>query len=205
MNVLMIIGIVLASILLLIVVALFLPIGIIIKVDNENGFSFFIKFLGKKFGGQSSSKSDNLFVKGVKKAVGISHLDSAKTIKNAIVNRGTTGTLKETADVLLAILNRVIWALKRCKIKRCEVTSISAGENASIDYGTACAVIYPIIGYVKSNFRVNERKVNANIVCDYLNDESSYDINVELRIRVFRVVSALFYVVKQNLETRGVL
>lgn len=120
-------------------------------------------------------------------------------------NRGTAVTVKETADVLLAILNRVVWILKYCKIKKFDIVSVSAGEDAAIDYGTACAVIYPIVGYVKSNFKVNERKMNVNITCDYLNDDSSYSVYLELRVKTFHIIRALFYIVKRNLETQGVI
>lgn len=203
MIVLKIFGIILAVILLIVAIALCLPVGVLISVDDKNGFKFLYRFLGKLYGEEPDP--NNVIIKGVKKAVGISHLESVKTIRTTMENRGTAVTVKETADVLLAILNRVVWILKYCKIKKFDIVSVSAGDDAAIDYGIACAVIYPIVGYVKSNFKVNERKMNVNITCDYLNDDSSYSVYLELRVKTFHIIRALFYIVKRNLETQGVI
>ncbi len=203
MIVLKIIGIILAVIILIILVALCLPVDVLILVDDKNGFKLLYRFLGKLYGEEPDP--NNVIIKGVKKAVGISHLDSIKTIKNTFESRGTAVTVKETADVLLAILNRVVWILRYCRIKKCDIMSISAGDDAAIDYGTACAVIYPLVGYMKANFSVNERRLNVDIRCDYLNEEASYNVNLELRVKTVHVIRALFYIVKRNLETQGVV
>ena len=203
MIVLKIIGIVLAVILLIIAIALCLPVDVFIAADDKNGLKLLYRFLGKMYGEEPDP--NNVIIKGVKKAVGISHLGSVKAIKTTMESRGTAVTVKETADVLLAILNRVVWLLKYCKIIKCYIESINAGDDAAIEYGTACAVIYPLVGYVESNFKVNKRKMKVNIVCDYLSDESSYSVDIVLRVKMFHIIRALFYIVKRNLETQGVV
>ena len=203
MLALKIIAIVIAVICLIIAILLMLPVDILIFADDKNGFKLLYRFLGKLYGEEPDP--NNVIIKGVKKAVGISHLDSIKTIKSSLESHGTAVTLKETADVLLAIFNRIIWILKYCRIRKCNIVSISGGDDAAIDYGVACAVIYPIVGFIKSNFSVKRRGFNTDIRCDYLSDESSYDIKLELRVKILHVIRALFYIVKRNLETQGVV
>ncbi len=200
MIILKIIGIILLCVALVIGVVLLMPIDLLLKADNKNGFSVRLRFLGKIFGKQSSPKTDNPFTSKIKSALGLSNIQSTDAFKKSIKDQSVFSTLKETLNNLIVLIDKIFWLLRRCSIARCKIKYISGGENAAIEYGRACAVIYPLVGYLQSQKKLKGRNLRLDIYCDYSISNSVYDIDISARAKLFYIVIALWKVAKNNAE-----
>ena len=198
MLVLKIIGITLLLVSLLAALSLALPVDIILKVDNKNGFSVMVRFLQKVFGKQKTTKKNSPVAEKIKKALGLSPIESPKAFTNTLKDQGIAGTLSETLDTMITIVDRIFWLLKRCRISQCNIKYVTAGEDAAIEYGKACAIIYPLVGYLQSQRKLKPRNLRLNIQCDYTADNSVYDINIAVRVSILYIVKVLWHIASKN-------
>lgn len=203
MIVLKIIGIVLAVIILLIAVILMLPVDVLFQADGTNGFRILYRFLGKVFG--ENPDPNNPIVKSLKETLGISHLDSVKSIQKTVESHGAGVTLRETLDTLILLIDRVIWLLKYCRVPKCHITSVSGGEDAAMEYGIACAAVYPLVGYLENKTWLRKRGLKLELRCDYSLAESVFEMDVAVRVRIFPVLRAFLYIIKKNVEKEVLL
>lgn len=207
MVVLKIIGIILAVLALLIAVLLLLPVDLLLKSDEEKGFSFGVRVLGMVFTGgkkekkkEKKKKPDNPLVKAVKKLLGVSNLENAQAIRGAVEEQGASEALQDTVQSVFLLLDRVLWLIKHCRIPYCRIVSVSGGENAALDYGIACAAIYPLVGYLQEKLRLKQRDLTVDIRCDYGLDAGKFLLDLAIRIRVVHVLRALLHIIKKNVE-----
>ncbi len=191
---------ILAAMMLLLVVFLLLPVDLLFLLDEEQGFALRFRFLGKVFGEEERSGPENLIAKSFKKVLGISHLESVKSIRSTVEAHGAAATLQETVGTLMDLIERVFWLLKRCKIARCKIVSICGGEDAPLDYGTSCAVIYPLVSYFEAVGHLRPRNKEVRIFCDYDRPESALELEVAVRIHLWYLVRALLHIIKKNVE-----
>lgn len=203
MVVLWILGGLLAVILLLTVIILLLPVDVLFLTRENGEFKILYRFLGKLYGEEPDP--NNPLIRSIKSLLGLSHLDSVKKVQATIEKRGTVATLKDTLSILVALIDRVVWILKYCKLTRCHITYIGGGEDAATDYGTACATVYPIVEYVKDSMKHSRDAFKIDLRCDYTLDESQSDFDVTIRVKIFYAVKALFHVARRNLENKGMI
>lgn len=204
MIVLKIIGIILAVIALLAGVLL-LPLDILLLADHKNGFSFFVRFLGIRFGGENESKEQkpkrkNPLVQAVKKTLGISHLESAKELRSTVEQHGAATTVKETVELFILFIDRLLWLIKRCRIPKCRIISVSGGENAAIEYGIACATLYPLVTYLQTNTRLRKRGLTLEVRCDYDLPKGQYELELVIRLTLLHLVKVFLHIIKKNVE-----
>lgn len=192
--------IILAVILLILLLLIFLSVDLIILADTKNGFIVKVCFLGKIFEGNDTpqDKPNALFEK-LKQFLGISHLDSADAVKDSISKKGTINTAKKTFSVFKDIIDRIIWLFKRCRLMDCRITSISGGDDAAINYGIACAAVYPIVAYIQNVMSIKKNAINLDLRCDYDREESENGIYAVIRIRILNVLRAFLYLARKNL------
>ena len=203
MLALKILGGVLGGILLLIAVILALPVSVILLRDGERPFLILYRFLWFTFGEEPDP--DNPVTKAAVKVLGLDRLESVDKLKQETDRNGVAETAGDLALVLKELLGRVIWILPRCKVKTLRIRSISAGEDAAavaMDYGMVCAVVYPLIGWIKSALRVSGRGEKVEIGCDYDAGESTFDMNIRLSVRVWYVLLALIHIVRENVKNQ---
>ena len=203
MLALKILGGVLGGILLLIAVILALPVSVILLRDGERPFLILYRFLWFTFGEEPDP--DNPVTKAAVKVLGLDRLESVDKLKQETDRNGVAETAGDLALVLKELLGRVIWILPRCKVKTLRIRSMSAGEDAAavaMDYGMVCAVVYPLIGWIESALRVSRRGKKVEIGCDYDAEESTFEMNVRLSVRIWTVLLALIHIVRENVKNQ---
>ena len=193
---------ILAAIVLLFGLVLLLPVDLLFLLDEKEGFSFRIRLLGLVFGGGEKEKSgpENPIVASIKKALGISHLESTASLRSAVEKQGATETVQETVKTLMDLIERVFWLLKRCRIAGCRLIFTAGGEDAPLDYGAACAVIYPLVAYFEGAGHLRARDKEVRILCDYDRPESALEGQVAVRVHIWYLVRALLHIIKKNVE-----
>ena len=72
-----------------------------------------------------------------------------------------------------------------------------------MDYGKACAVVYPAAAFFKENFSVRQRDLDISITWDYGLDSSRYEAELILQIHVFQVAGAAIRILKDYLKQRN--
>lgn len=205
MIVLKVIGIIVAVIALLAALLLLLPLDILLQADNQNGFSFHVRFLGIRFGGENESKQqppkgENPLVKAVKKSLGISHLESAKALRSTVEQHGTAVTVKETVELIILFVDRLVWVVKRCRVPKCRILSVSGGENAAIEYGIACATVYPLVTHLQNNTYLRQRGLRVEVRCDYQQPQSHHGLELVVRLKTVHLLRVFLHIVKKNVD-----
>lgn len=211
MVVLKIIGWILACLTLLLVLVLMLSVDLILQSDGSEGFRVKVRVLGITFGGKpkkektkkdtpKEKKPESAFVKAIKRSLGISHLGSVEDAKESIEKKGFAETVTETAELFMLVLNRVVWLVKRCRVPYCRITAVSGGEDAALDYGVACAVLYPLTAYLQENMKLKQKRLKLELRCDYTREEGAFELDLAIRLRVVHAVRALLHIILKNLE-----
>lgn len=199
MILLKILGIILAAVILLAAGALLLPVDLLLRGGSRQELRCGIRILGIKIwlrSGEEPEPSEKERAKGgllrkLRKNFGTGAGGEAPE-----KGPGGAEALRETVETVKLWLNRLGWLLRRCRLQRCRIVSVSAGEDAPLEYGVACAVLYPLAAYLQSSsLRVRRRGLKTDIRCDYAQEESFFSLDIALRIRVIYLVRALLYVV----------
>ncbi len=199
MILLKILGIILAAVILLAAGALLLPVDLLLRGGSRQELRCGVRILGIKIwlrSGEEPEPSEKERAKGgllrkLRKNFGTGAGGEAPE-----KGPGGAEALRETVETVKLWLNRLGWLLRRCRLQRCRIVSVSAGEDAPLEYGVACAVLYPLAAYLQSSsLRVRRRGLKTDIRCDYAQEESFFSLDIALRIRVIYLVRALLYVV----------
>jgi hypothetical protein len=188
---------------LLIAVVLMLPVDVLFLADGEKGFQILYRFLGKIYG--EHPDPNNPIIKGLKKTLRLSHLDSVKTIRETVEVHGASITVKETLETLVQLIDRVIWILRYCSVPKCRITAVSGGEDAAMEYGITCAAVYPLVAYLKNKVQVRERALKVDLRCAYGLNDSIFELDLAVRVKVFHVLRALLHIIKTNVEKEVLL
>lgn len=195
-----IVGIVLGAIVLIIVLILLLPVNILIHADGGQ-FKLLYRILFLTFGKHPNPNS--ILVRAAKELTGISKVSDLGRLKRSVDRTGVSATAAQIADILKLLLGRVVWLLPRCRLKKLHVTAVCTGEDAAdaaMDYGTVCAVVYPLVGYVESLIPTRPRGTEIQITCDLSQAEGSFILDAKLSVRIFRVAHALLHIIKENVK-----
>lgn len=200
MLILKIIGIVFAALILLVALILMLSVDIILRADEDKGFRILFRVLGITFGGKSKKssakkKEKEPMSKNLKKVLGIGHLE-----KDSMESNGLGQTLQETVELVKLVTDRVVWLAGKLRVPRCRVAVICGGEEAALQYGIACAVLYPMVGYLRDRGQLRQRGLDLQIGCDYARGKSLFELDLAVRIRVFHAVAAALHIVSNNLK-----
>ena len=105
--------------------------------------------------------------------------------------------LQEGLEWARLLLNRLGWLVSNIRVRNFNVKYISGGEDAAkaaIEYGAACALIYPIASVIDAKMHVAPNALKLNISCDYDIKESDYLFEVFLRLRGYHAVAAVLFI-----------
>ena len=199
---------ILALIILSAVVVLALPVDLLFFLDSAEGFRICYRLLGKIYGEDAKKQKPkekkkskpNPIIESLKKSLGIEHLGSVEKIKESLERKGTEATLKDTIGAVWELLDRVFWILKRCRIIRFKIAAYCGGEDAPLDYGTACAVIYPLVSYLESAAGLRPKAEELTIVCDDDRQQTALELEIFVRVRVVHILWALLHIIRKNIE-----
>jgi len=181
---------ILAFLAIVITAALLLPVYVIIKADRTEGICVRFKILGKLYGDEAAP--DNLLVKTLKNASGISRLERNKEKKEQKTD--LVDAVKDNLTTVTGLLKEVVGLLRVAKAKVFKVKIVCADEcaaTAALNYGRCCAIAAPALGYLHSILRIQPRGREVDIRCDYEAEKSSFYFETVLSIRIHRILAAL--------------
>ena len=194
-----IVGAVLAVVVLAVAVVLLLPVDVLFLADIQQGLRIRYRFLGKVYG--EKRDPNNPIIRRVKRSIGLSSIGDLQALKDDMGSRGKVSALSETVGALIMVVDRVFWLLHRCRVSRLRVDTVSGGENAAVEYGAVCAVVYPLVGYLQNNRRLRNRDTSLSLRCEY-EASSSYDVELAIRVTVFYAVRALLHAMIERVKAR---
>ena len=181
------------SILLLIFAFLLLPVKFIIKNDDDNHLYFRVKFLFWTFG-EADEKTETKPKAYPQKKSGIDTL-KLESLKARIKRDGLVETVRVGAKILEQIFKALVRILKHCKAEKFEFKLLCSSDDAAqtaMKYGTCCAIIYPLLGFINSAIKVKPKGRKIDISCQYdgVSEVFRYDFIISVRV-VFIVVALL--------------
>lgn len=184
--------IILAVLILLFALSLIIPIDLIITAGTEDGFDFAVRIFGKTFKGDGEKKENN-FADKILKRLGLKKSEKANDKKKN--KRG----IEDLLSLLKSIVSEVLFIIKKCRLICCRITSINGGEDAAINYGIACAAVYPTVAYLENVMKTKKNTFRLDIRCDYEREESQHEIYAIIRFKIFNILSAALRFARKNL------
>lgn len=176
----------------LITVIILLPVKVILKNNEQDGFILRYKFLGKIYGEEPDP--NNPIIKALKVSSGLDRL-SKENISQSIRTDGLPQGISESYDVLKDLLKEVWRLLKLCRISRLRITIRTTGKDAAqaaIHYGEACAVTHAFLSFLQYYFRIRKRDYKVDIACDFFGDQPVFYFDMILSTYVGRVLKGLW-------------
>lgn len=187
-----IIGIVLAAVLFLLVLLLFVPIRLCLSAGLDRPFSARVRVLFFSFGtGQAKPKKEKQTPSEKKEK-------SEKSGRKDIV-----ATVEQTAELIRGTLDPILWLLGKIRIRRLYVRAVCAGSDAAqtaMEYGLVCAALYPLIGFLEANMRVDGKVRRLEIGCDFDAAEPEFETELVLSLTIGHAVGALLYIVWEKIR-----
>ena len=168
--------------LFLLAVLLFLPIYVRLYKDEEGNAKFALKVaffpirLDQK---EKPKKKDSQ----VLDQLGLSHYTSTGNLKKRISEKGLTATLKEFTGILRLFFSALGKVARKFRVCRAKLEIVTAGENAAMEYGIVCAILYPLSALLQNHSQVRFHAVQMDVRCDF--EASQGDISYDLVLRVF--------------------
>lgn len=198
MIVLKIIGIILAIIIILFLSILAIPINIVVENDQNNGVKKYIKILCFSIG---DSESTSPFIKKLLNKTTSESDKSDKTKKEEKKkdkatdkkDKGKDTSITDIIGLVIEIIKQIVWSFSHVTLKKLSLYYIAGGTDpadTATKYGIACATIYPAISFIMSLMKVNNKKVNVNIKCDFNKEETVLDFHIAISIRIVFIVIA---------------
>ena len=106
-------------------------------------------------------------------------------------------------EAVLSAVDRLFKLVRRCRVTRCEVHSLSVGDDAAVHYGEVCAIVYPFVGYLQTRRRLRKRNTHMDIGWDYDATDAVADITVTVRARLFFLATAVLPLLLQLKKRKG--
>ncbi|MBQ3133167.1 MAG: hypothetical protein IJC17_02690 [Clostridia bacterium] len=178
MDVLIVIGVVLAAILLLILVLLLLPVRLLVSYQPETGADLKVKFFGFTVYRSDKPKKEKAAVPSKKQK-------TTPKLKDSIEE------WRETIQMIKGLLEAGGPLTKHLRVKQLKIEGVVAGENAAevaMQYGTVCSLLYPFIGYLKAIMKIEERGLDVSVNCDFESDRSNISLTATLSAMLLFVV-----------------
>ena len=195
--------IIIAVILSLITALLFLPLDINLSLKDD--FYFEVLFSHIKI-----FKSDKKPKKKKTKAPKAQKTGNDNALPEKIASKpkklfeflkekhGFMGAVKSIFGFFKDCLSSIKKLLKHIKIKKVELNLTVASSNAAktaIQYGIACAAVYPVLAFLDSFASVEFKSIN--ITSDFNSDAPDFNFSLTVRMRIFFLIAAALGLYKQ--------
>ena len=194
--------IVLGAIIAILLVLLFLPLSIDLTFAKE------LRFKIKYFGIIIFDSENNVKLKKAKRAKsGVEEKSEGKKskkenfLKKTYTQKGLLGTITYFSKILMLLLKKLWWVVKKFKFRRFYLNlSVATNDAAStaINYGKICSAVYPIISFLETNADFKAKEIN--ISADFDKSDSEFKISTSVTTRLFfwlvAAISALFEFLK---------
>lgn len=207
----MIAWIVILGVFFLLFVLLFLPVTADLSYVKE--FSYRIKYAGfvlldsektvdikKVKRKQRQKKSDDT---SAQKSSGKEDNFFKKTYKQ----KGLLGSIRYFSEILMLLLKKLWFVVKRLKFTRFKLHITVATDNAAstaIEYGGICSAVYPILASLQTNADFKSKEINISADFDKTESIVIASISVTTRLIYFLIVavSAIFEFLKLQRKER---
>jgi len=203
--ILKIIGIVAAALVVLCLLLLAVPIDFVVRRNEREGLRLYLrvcripfKLNGKPKKQKKKKKKEGKFTALLKRTFGIKHAEEAPAEKQG--SAAASPALQEIVSTVMGLVREVLNTVKKCKVLRCRFRVVCGGEDAALDYGTACAIVYPLAGWLEGQLNVGRRGMDLQLGWDYDRPKATYEVDFILRIRVFRVLLTLYRMAMRKTE-----
>ena len=172
----LIIGIVFAVILLILTLIMLLPVELRLCYTAQSGLDLTAQVLWWRRPLNRAKKKS-------------SSASKPKPAKKPPQEKPSVGaTAGQTAAMLKAALKPLGGLIRQVEIRRLQVTAVCAGDDpaaAAMDYGVACAAVYPMVGWLKGAAKAPENAIDVRLYCDFNRAASAFEADILLRLRVF--------------------
>lgn len=109
--------------------------------------------------------------------------------------------LEEILEWVRLLLKRLGWLISNIRVRNLNVKYVSGGEDAAraaLEYGAACALIYPIAALIENKMHIAPNGMKLDLSCDYDKRERDYLIEVFLRMRGYHAIATLVLILKEK-------
>lgn len=193
---------------------LFLLILLLIPVSADlayfDRFIIKVRYGGIKiFGNDKPKKEEVTGEKAEKKSTEKKSGEKAgKTnfISRVFKEKGKIGGVKFCFAVIKSALSKIIWVIRRIKIKKLILSiTVSSDDaaNTAVAYGAVCAAVYPVIALIKENTEIGVERINVTTNFDRMSPEIEAAVSLKTRLiyAVIAAVSMLFSYVRIKKES----
>ncbi len=122
-------------------------------------------------------------------------------VKKTYKQKGLLGTINYFSDILVIVIKKLWWVVKRLKFRRFKLDIIIATADAAdtaMQYGKICAAVYPIISLLQS---VNDFKAkNINISADFDKTQSQFKTSIFVKTQVIYLLITVIGILVQFLK-----
>ena len=168
---------------------LLLPVKFIIRNDDENHIYFRVKFLFWTFGEPKKKVKQQ----PQSKSTGIEQLKS-ESLKARIQRDGLIDTVTVGAKILTELFRELVHLFRHCVAEKFEFKLLCSSDDAAetaIKYGSCCAIVYPLLGFINSAIKVNPKGRKIDISCQYNGVSEVFRYDFLISVRVLFIVAAL--------------
>lgn len=196
MLALKIIGAVLGALLLIIFVILMLRIKVFFLFSTKGSIELKASLLFYKIydlNSKKKKKKSGRFGRFLKRIFGIDALTDAEGLKTDAQTNGISGTVEKVLSLLFLLAGQIKWLLSRVRLKKLRILTVCGGDDAAdaaMEYGAACSVVYPFVGYLDTNFNIKEKAKDINVFCDF-EGEAVFETEIIAKIRIIHIVRAV--------------
>lgn len=194
-------GCVLGLIAIIILIILFLPVFMRIENISKSELNLYFKILWFKFGEEKNP--DSKIVKAAEKVVGLSKFRDLESIQKTVSEGSLSESITEFSSVIISLFKQFLSLIRRCTVNKLYIKAINGGEDAAqaaISYGSVCAVVYTLVGYIEGVAKMKKNATKLDLTCRYEKEESEFYYDILVSVRVYRVIGALFKIAKENVE-----
>lgn len=202
MVVLKIIGVALAVIAVLIIIALSVRLKLVIAYNGKKQLGFKVKYLFLSFGGKKKKpesikaegtakpekkKKPSKFVKRIKKKFGLDVLETE------LKQGGFADKVSQITALVMLFAGQIKWIFSKLRVDLLKVLILCGGNDAAdtaIDYGIVCSAVYPMAGYLSANINMKDNAENIQIGCNF-DGETSLEFELIISIRTIHLLTAL--------------
>ncbi len=199
MIVLKIIGAIFAVIAILIFIILTLRVRIRFSFDLKNAFNLKAKILFFEFD-LLRSKKKNPIVQRLKGRLGLDFSDLSIDEDDELED-----SISELVSQIIAALSLLIgqlsWLVRHCRLDKLRVFIVCGGDaaEAALEYGTVCATVYPIVGYLSANLDAVKNAEDVRIGCDF-DGEPQLEFDLFFSLKIFHILKAIYRALEETAE-----
>lgn len=193
MVVLKIIGIILATIILLIGLILLVKTKLFVSFSKEKGFDvgfrvlFFKKTLTAK---KHKAKKQSRLGQKIKQWLGLDVFDKEE-LKKDVENGTISETVTQIITIVMLFFDRIKWLLSKLRVDKLKINAVCGGDSAeaAMEYGLVCASVYPLTAFVTNNINIKKNAEEISIFCNF-DGETYLEFDLKISVRNFHLLKA---------------